>query len=297
MPILSEMDRVLKQTYYSRRKVEQFLGHLLAQDELVGSDARTFWRRANFFRRQGHGKSQQDILGLFDRCLRREWGLSSAECGTPGGPFVYLDDGLFSNDRVFQDLKKWIGETAPPAGLVHIIVLVSHSLGEWGLLRRVKACAREHRKAIEVKIWPSRLVENRKRYCRDSDVLWPIEAPEDPAVRAYQERPTTKEIVWRPPGGETHVFSSESGRSLLEREFLVAGARLVAKAQNPNPMMRPLGYGRFGFGSMTVTFRNCPNNAPLALWWGDPTQPSWHPLHHWYPLLPRKIHPGETSGV
>ncbi len=32
-----------------------------------------------------------------------------------------------------------------------------------------------------------------------------------------------------------------------------------------------------GFGSLVVTFRNCPNNAPLALWVGDP----------WYPLFPR----------
>ena len=33
-----------------------------------------------------------------------------------------------------------------------------------------------------------------------------------------------------------------------------------------------------GFGSLVVTFRNCPNNAPLALWAGDP----------WYPLFPRR---------
>jgi hypothetical protein len=32
-----------------------------------------------------------------------------------------------------------------------------------------------------------------------------------------------------------------------------------------------------GFGSLIVTFRNCPNNTPLALWAGDP----------WYPLFPR----------
>ena len=172
---------------------------------------------------------------------------------------------------------------------------MSHSLGEYGLGRRVKVCARDHRKAIEVKIWWSRLVENRKAY--RTDVLWPIEAPSHPGVRAYQERPTTGEIIWRPPGGATDLFSSESSRNLLEREFVVAGAKLVAKAQSPNPLMRPLGYSRFGFGfgSMMATFRNCPNNAPLALWWGDPTKPPSHPLH-WYPLLPRKIHPTETFG-
>jgi hypothetical protein len=32
-----------------------------------------------------------------------------------------------------------------------------------------------------------------------------------------------------------------------------------------------------GFGSLIVTFRNCPNNAPLAFWVDSP----------WYPLFPR----------
>ena len=210
---------------------------------------------------------------------------------------MYLDDGVFSGERVIQDLQKWIKEAAPTTGIVHLIVLVSHTLGKYWVEQRVGDCARKHRKAIEIKIWPYRAIENRKVRSRDSDVLWPAGAPDDAGVRSYQQRPGVGEIVWRPPGGETDLFSSESGRNLLEREFLVAGARLVAKAQSPNPMMRPLGYSRFGFGfgSMTATFRNCPNNAPLALWWGDPTKPPSHPLH-WYPLLPRKIHPTETFG-
>jgi hypothetical protein len=46
---------------------------------------------------------------------------------------------------------------------------------------------------------------------------------------------------------------------------------------NLNKYQRPLGnmlLETLGFGSLIVTFRNCPNNAPLALWAGDP----WHPL-------------------
>jgi hypothetical protein len=43
---------------------------------------------------------------------------------------------------------------------------------------------------------------------------------------------------------------------------------------------RPLGHMTLvtlGFGSLIVTYRNCPNNAPLALWVDHP----------WYPLFPR----------
>ena len=49
-----------------------------------------------------------------------------------------------------------------------------------------------------------------------------------------------------------------------------------------NENQRPLGnmvLKSLGFGSMIVTFRNCPNNTPLAFWAGDP----------WYPLFPRKV--------
>ena len=45
--------------------------------------------------------------------------------------------------------------------------------------------------------------------------------------------------------------------------------------------IRPLGFSlmkTLGFGSPVVSFNNCPNTAPLALWAGDP----------WYPLFPRR---------
>ena len=298
LPILRELDHVLRQTYCSRDLVRRVLRRLLTNDRLAGGDPCRFWRQTNFFRHQGHGESQQGLLVLLDEELRRRCGFSSAECGKPDGPFVYLDDGIFSGDRVIQDVTTWIREAAPTAATVHLIVLVRHTLGAYWVQQRVRECAEGESKAIKIKIWSLTSVENRRICSRDSDVLWPTAAPGHAAVRSYQQDPRVGEIFWRPVGGDTGLFSSESSRSLLEREFLVVGARLIARVQNPNAMMRPLGYSRFGFGfgSMTATYRNCPNNAPLALWWGDPTLPPSHPLHSWYPLLPRKIHPAETSG-
>jgi hypothetical protein len=77
---------------------------------------------------------------------------------------------------------------------------------------------------------------------------------------------------------------------LIERELLMAGVRIRAGCQNPKKVMRPLGFGHFGlgFGATIVTYRNCPNNCPLALWWGDPDATSGP--FHWYPLLPRKTY-------
>ena len=64
----------------------------------------------------------------------------------------------------------------------------------------------------------------------------------------------------------------------MESELLIAGVSIRDLSQNPKDILPPLAFGPFGlgFGSMLVTFRNCPNNCPLALWWGDPDATSGH---------------------
>ena len=86
------------------------------------------------------------------------------------------------------------------------------------------------------------------------------------------------------------IFASEEDRQILERSLLWAGQKIVGLSSHPSPRLKPLGYSRFapGFGSLFVTYRNCSNNCPLALWWGDPAYPTSHPLGNWYPLVQRK---------
>jgi hypothetical protein len=79
--------------------------------------------------------------------------------------------------------------------------------------------------------------------------------------------------------------------------MVLAGVRIRSFSQNPSAALRPLGFGHFGlgFGSTIVTFRNCPNNAPLALWWGDPKASAAHPFNKWYPLFQRKTYEEEVD--
>ena len=69
---------------------------------------------------------------------------------------------------------------------------------------------------------------------------------------------------------------------MLEQEFLKAGAKIKYElCPDLKENHWPLGYDVFkcvGFGSLLVTYRNCPNNCPLVLWAGAP----------WFPLFPRK---------
>ena len=124
-------------------------------------------------------------------------------------------------------------------------------------------------------------LEDSKWKTDTSDVLRPTIIPEDAAVRDYVAAMEHQPHL-RTAGqvGGNDIFSSDAGRQLLEQEFLKAGVRIREMCPNLNVYQRPLGNSvleTLGFGTLITTFRNCPNNAPLALWVGDP----------WYPLFPR----------
>lgn len=125
-------------------------------------------------------------------------------------------------------------------------------------------------------------------------VLWPTHFPNDPCIRRWLIASPQDEVRFnqRPPiapPSQNPFFTSEANRILLEQAFLQRGAYIVTLSQQNNPHMHPLGYHNLngpGFGTLFATYRNCPNNCPLVLWWGDPD--AGRPLNQWYPLLPRR---------
>lgn len=298
VPLLREIDHVFKQTYFSKSDVSRFFAKQIAHKTLAGVEPCEFWRSAHMFDIQQNGNSQTEIRELFGEALKKQCGLEIDECGSAGGAFIYLDDVLFSGGRSGTDLSAWIAEKAPAKATVHILVIATHLLGEWQCTKRLKKAAADAGKELEFHCWAAIRFENRKSYRNTSEVLWPVEIPEDAALQAYIAEEHRFPFEPRQPGGKLKnaIFCSEEGRQLLERELLLAGMQIRSFCQNPRRALRPLGFSAFGlgFGSMIVTFRNCPNNSPLALWWGDPKAAPGHPFRNWYPLLPRKTY---TQGV
>ena len=292
IPLLREVNHVFKATYFSKNLVSKFFANQIKHKELAGIDPRAFWHAANLLTIQQHGHSQAEILTFFGKDLKKQCGIQIKECGSASGDFIYLDDVLFSGNRVGNDLSEWIKDDAPDAAVVHIIVIACHRLGEWQMLERLKKEATAAEKKIKFHCWAAVRFENRKKYRDQSEVLWPAFLPDDAGLKAYMAQEQKYPFEPRQSGAkpEQDIFSSEEGRQLLERELLLAGVRIRAGCHDPKRSMRPLGFSAFGlgFGSMIVTFRNCPNNTPLALWWGDPEATSGP--FHWYPLLPRKTY-------
>ena len=294
LPVLKEMDSVLKETYLSEAKVLKVIEQTLKDKDLVGKDAQRFWQKANFLDIQLHGNSQKEMLRIFDKVLQEQFGLQITDSDHNSNIFVYLDDIIFNGDRVKQDMMSWVTNKAPSRASVYIVSMGQHSGSYWNR-GQLQETIQKSGKNITL-FWYPKLYdfENRKAKRNESNVLWPTDS-------IYQHKEISNYISKNPnlsfePREESSEknwpFSSEKGRQLLEKEFTLAGLKILSECQDPSEKMKPLGYGMFGlgFGSIIVTFRNCPNNNPLALWWGDPSKPDFNPLSQWYPLFPRKVY-------
>lgn len=280
--LLEELCHITSKTYFSIPQVTLFLSHMLESPKLIKGDPKEFWLETKFLDIQARGASQREMLAMMSRILTRKYGLTVDDCGqTRPARYVYLDDAMFTGQHVSSDLCSWLDDSAPGEIELHVLLIATHE-GAYYYRNRVLEKADQVGKKLTVKWWNFLNLENRLKYSKISDVTWPTELPDDGRVAAYVGA-FTHAVKFREPGGssEKGVFSGEAGRSHFERVMLSAGCEVKEKCPLLPANIRPLGHSSLetlGFGSTIVTFRNCPNNAPTALWAGDP----------WYPLFPRK---------
>jgi hypothetical protein len=289
--ILREMNRILA-TYISRTTAKGVLADYAVKPELVGPDPAAFWRAARCLQIQQSGTSQRDMLGLLDEVLREKFGISPRlDERVRDHAYIYVDDVSCSGSRIKHDLLTWMLRDNIRDAIVHVICVATYRLGEYNVMKGLNAELRERN--THVKFWPGYCFENRLSCARHAEVFWPTHLPEDPYVKQWHETlPPGRPLKWREPGGAAsrQLFSSEEARGLIEQAFLKKGAYIRSLPQNAKAEMRPLGFSKLvtpGFGTTIVTYRNCPNNAPLVLWWGDPN--GAEPLSRWRPLFPRRF--------
>ncbi len=270
LAILREMSHVLKQTYLPKSTVEGFLSELVVLEKLTRGDPHAFWKSAKLLDIQGGGSSQTEMLQVFETSLREKCGLTLGQCSGSSGTFVYIDDGVFTGNRLRTDIGNWIREDAPEKAELNIIVIALHKAGQYYARTGLEKVAKDSGKSIKTNWWRCIALEDRKTYTTKSDVLRPTEIPDVSLVQQYVESLSYPPALRTAASiGENKFFSSEEGRHILEQEFLKAGVSIKSQNPNLNVYQRPLGNSvleTLGFGSLIVTFRNCPNNCPLVLW-------------------------------
>jgi hypothetical protein len=289
LPFLREFAYVIDKSFITRDGIIDFLDGLVSNVELAGDSPSDYWSSVNFLNIQKDGVSQLEMLKLFDKSLRKNLDLKIETCGNVSGDYLYLDDIMFSGNRAASDLEAWIANVAPQKANLQVVMAVMYSSAR-DYLRRVRLnnAIKSSGKKIEIQYWCALEIENQKTNRNNSGVYWPTVLPAQPEMTAYnaiQKFP----FVPRNPGGKYDFFSTENGRQVLENELLIAGLKIRSQHSDPKPALKPLGFGGFGvgFGATLATYRNCPNNAPLAIWWGEGATSG---PFQWYPLLPRKTY-------
>lgn len=312
--ILEEMAHILERMYFSEAKVRDFIRTVVSDQTFTGGDPAAFWRKAGVLDLQTDGSSQKTMLSILDDELRGKYGYGRGDCQPDGKNFVYLDDGVFSGNQAVKErclesppghIRKWLEENPGLSDFtLHMIVIAPYMSG----VRYVDIGFNKITANRNGKIkWPflhcaiGRIIPNWRNdglYVHNRPdnvgVLWPRCLPSDPCMLANPD--VEKWVQWenqhakagpgkdvaRPEGQAPKFFKSEKGRHVLEQAFIRKGAYFCSRDRSGkrNEHTRPLGnqvWRGWGFGAMFVTYRNCPNNCPLALWWeGD----GWHPLFH-----------------
>ena len=284
LQLLNEQYHILQRTYFPKEKVTEFLTSVARHRELVGENPREFWQQTGILDIQLRGRSQKDMLAIFNEILQREYGITIAECDHASGRFVYFDDAVFSGGHVKNDVIEWLPQ-APQEMRLILVAMAIHTGSLLYMQQKIMAAATQLGKRTTFEPWWHIAVQNRRDMRNSSEVLWPSRISDDPLVTEYAQMLTQQGFppTLRTAGamGNSRIFSSEASRDLFEQEMLRAGVRIRRDCPHLNEHQHPLGntlLRTFGFGSLIVTHRNCPNNNPLALWASDP----------WYPLFPRR---------
>lgn len=286
--VLSELYFILQKTYISEQMLFEWCYNT------IRCKPKEFWERMNFLDIQTQGESQKNILKMVNLSLKMLYHIDIKQCGTNSKEYIYFDDIIFSGSRVIQDIKKWIKYDAQDMSKVYIVTFFAHEYGLYFCKKQFPENLECEGKHISFCFYSPHILENRAYHVNDKtpDIFWPKKV-DDEVVHEYIDNLQTRySFIPRESDNKSKYFSCEENRQILERELLLAGIKIVNFCKAPNSIMKPLGFSHFGigFGSTIVTYRNCPNNCPLALWWGDSNAPASHPLGKWYPLFPRKTY-------
>lgn len=287
--VLEETLHVLQNQYITRDKFTELVSTVIDFDKIHGGNPRDFWQNASLLQIQLNGNSQSELNDIFSNILQDKYQVGSI-INNRSLNYFYIDDFIFSGNRLYSDLSDWFERESPRDCKLNIVTLGYYTSGQYSTECRLKELFADRNIALEFYRYEECTLENRLRYRNSSERFWPTEnVLDDTTVQAYVEEKRPNFTYREVTAHENKVFSSDR-REQYEKIMLKYGIKIVGFPRTNSAVVKPLGYDTyrtFGFGSAVFTFRNCPNNNPLAFWWGDPEAPEYHPFSKWYPLLQR----------
>lgn len=299
--ILEEMIHLCSHIYLTESDVDKFLTGLITNEKLTLKNPSSFWSNVSLLDIQpiGKGFSQKIMNKKFKQLIQDILNVDVVTNENTKNHFIHVDDFLFTGSHLRHDLAEWF-KTAPENAKLDIIYIGYYKSAQF--YTEKKWLKSNNPKNIDITFWRLIELENNTNCQNVSHVLWPIENILDESdikkILQHQNGYKLRDITQSPsPYCKNPLFSSEERRQILEKEFTIAGLKIINNI-NSETHWKPLGFAAFnglGFGAMLFSYRNCPNNVPIALWWGDLKS-----NQGWYPLLQRKVYgptPEEMFGI
>lgn len=277
--ILRELAFVLKKGYFSKDRVVETIKKGLKKiiEIFPGTSI------CDFSFVQGYssgGTSQQEILDILEDLISTEHGLHVDCCGN-GCHFALFDDCAYSGNKLKNTAIGWIEKEGEPRKKLVVLPLVYHKKSLSYLERSIKKAALGKLAICEIK--PVMMVKNEVILGGSFQGYAPPLSCDHQEVTAFIENNLNTSFIgtfFRPNGFilEEKFFTSLAAREVVERQFLIHGARLLNLCSSIGRSTRPLGFETLqslGFGTPLVFYRNIPNNAPIVFWW---SVKGWEPL-------------------
>ncbi|WP_411749550.1 phosphoribosyltransferase-like protein, partial [Serratia marcescens] len=297
--ILEQTLALLRNAYISKNDYVEKINDILRRDYNC-----SIIRRSAFLSIQdaNRGASQRDLLELLETQAEEFAELdivilsrtSTNQQVEEFNEFIYFDDVCFSGSKALSDITWFVEHYNLSNVTIRVCFLGTHRYATYML--ETNLAERFQGRNITFFIKKNGFLktrENRLRYSSSSEVFWlrrnGIELPDwiqHPEI--YTSREGTERTHFR----ANDIFPNRADRYRFEYALTKAGFYILQQSQNPAPTLKPLGFSTFsglGFGGTIFTYRNCPNNTPLAFWWGRYEHegiPSWA-LDCWYPLMRR----------
>lgn len=288
--VLEETERILGLGYFSETRYQN------AITELVEDEANSeFFLNAAFLDIQDQGSSQHELVT--ELCAESIESLNVVTRRSFDGwvrsfdKFVYIDDVSFSGTKAIQDLTWLINRYQLRNVEIYVYFFATHTFAEWNIKDRLENTFGRRNISIYTGPGDFRSVENRKFYSSSSGVFWPI--PENANIPDWVKDSSLYTGKYREGYKKNDIFPDEKRRNRFEKILTATGFDILSYSKNPQDELKPLGFSKFkgvGFGGTTFTFRNCPNNTPLAFWWGTYEDTGTFAIDCWYPLMKREVY-------
>lgn len=301
--VLREVSHIIPQVYVSKAKAKTSISSQVKKlMQIFRYESITrFLADTEFLNLQPPYKSQKAILTLLEEILVAEYGESLEKYKKlPKINFVYLDDVLATGSTIGKDLVRWLklkdSDDVENANKLlngkYKLSVNLFCLHTWGHSFQRFRLKKEFEDKIDSKIyWISDYkIENHAKWNNQSlNIAFPTDE-QPPNVKAYLANLIAskyEDYAYRKSNNPTNekFFTSSENRIIYENLLLQKGISIIEMIQGViKPNIRPLGllnptYKTFGLGTHFFTWRNIPNNTPLAFWWEVPG-------HNWIPLFP-----------